>query len=1235
MAINIQYISTTGRDSNNGLSPSSAKRTFSGAFTGLNPQSTGYYIIFENNALARSTYAGFVSSYGPIGTGQVVPGRFILQVPDGFPAGWLVSGQYFSGLNNYLVKSDSSNNGTIKNLMSSPLSSGGNGWWPYSSGDAAAWIGAPYKPIYLPNSGMGGTYFRVGMPTPLSSGGTGAYSTGASPIPLYYTGGILDQTFSGISTDLNTSSLWKFNSGSGDLSFTGGFSGKYFTSGKLNTGFFGTGTDGACYSRGIRSSGIMCSGTPIYVRTNGDDNNGDGTIGNPLATAQAAFELAYTGYGGTGGYYILDFGSGNFGSIAVYSESNWGGGQSTREWPSRIAVRGAGSGVSFIGGISTSAISAGKIADINIISDNSVNLGDIISAPFDCYYNICPMGDIKLTDCVAGNINNSANIAGCGFIYTAINGGNVVIVGGSCGNIDVSAQNSSNKCLPRPSIGTVTFLPDSNGNIPIHGTITANQSNICEYGCDNCGNCGPTYGCLDNNACNSSYCANVDDGSCTYNCNDIHARNYHYNCDNCWYVDCNDSSACNYDSNSFGQSECTYGCNNPSARNYHSDCDACWYVDCNNHSACNYDAHSFGISECDSPDQCGVCGGTGVAGCTNGSACNYDSGAACDDGSCYWGCNDFNARNYHDYCNYCWYVDCNDSSAINYDGSSFGNSECIYRDCAGNIYYNGGSFFVDSNGTSCNYLSVTRDSVTCCGDGTYSCGWDINGPLFFDDCWNCGYGNMYDNAGNYNGCCHGIAGCTDGNYCEYNPSATCDNGSCSTYSYSDDCGNYCGDQFCNSSAPSGCGGCYNCIYYGCTNIHDNNYQPSATCDDGSCESYYDDCGVLNGNCFANGNCNGGVCGCSNDYRCGCNSDGTPIIPDDDCHDCSNTYTGGYDDCGNCYGNCGAGYCVGGICGCSNDYNCGCNSDGSSIVVDTCYNCGGTCSASCYNGICGCTDDYGCGCNSDGSSIPLDACGQCTACKGNACDCGCLDYDCTGECYGYVNYLDPNGTSCYSSSQDVLGYCCGTCQDALACSEDHYGCMFIDPNTGLCTSRTNHYFGRIVTSSGLGVIKSIKGSGKVYSDNSLPLINAGFVGWVNGLSNYKYMIRFDWDNCQMSAAAILSYDSIIADGIRYESDPNFNQIDGLSVWRANGDGTATCVYASGNYAKIENNGFEMYIGAVMNVNDLRNSQNGTHILNDSVMLGCLTEGESYCCTGLTPNRPLQTAVLCNSWFAAKY
>jgi len=67
--------------------------------------------------------------------------------------------------------------------------------------------------------------------------------------------------------------------------------------------------------------------------------------------------------------------------------------------------------------------------------------------------------------------------------------------------------------------------------------------------------------------------------------------------------------------------------------------------------------------------------------------------------------------------------------------------------------------------------------------------------------------------------CFGLQGCTDVNYCEYNPSAICNNGSCITFSIN-----------------------------GCTDSNFCEYDPNATCDDGSCLNSNTDPGICNTDC---------------------------------------------------------------------------------------------------------------------------------------------------------------------------------------------------------------------------------------------------------------------------------------------------------------------------------------------------------------------------------------------------
>ena len=60
---------------------------------------------------------------------------------------------------------------------------------------------------------------------------------------------------------------------------------------------------------------------------------------------------------------------------------------------------------------------------------------------------------------------------------------------------------------------------------------------------------------------------------------------------------------------------------------------------CTNQEACNFD-ESADIEDdsCLYLDECGVCGGDGIAGCMDPYACNFASDAACDDGSCDYTC---------------------------------------------------------------------------------------------------------------------------------------------------------------------------------------------------------------------------------------------------------------------------------------------------------------------------------------------------------------------------------------------------------------------------------------------------------------------------------------------------------------------------------------------------------------------------------------------------------------------
>ena len=60
---------------------------------------------------------------------------------------------------------------------------------------------------------------------------------------------------------------------------------------------------------------------------------------------------------------------------------------------------------------------------------------------------------------------------------------------------------------------------------------------------------------------------------------------------------------------------------------------------CTQQDACNYNSEAdVDDGSCLFVDECGVCGGDGIAGCIDPYACNYATDAACDDGSCDYTC---------------------------------------------------------------------------------------------------------------------------------------------------------------------------------------------------------------------------------------------------------------------------------------------------------------------------------------------------------------------------------------------------------------------------------------------------------------------------------------------------------------------------------------------------------------------------------------------------------------------
>jgi len=161
----------------------------------------------------------------------------------------------------------------------------------------------------------------------------------------------------------------------------------------------------------------------------------------------------------------------------------------------------------------------------------------------------------------------------------------------------------------------------------------------------------------------------------------------------------------------------------------------------------------------------------------------------------------------------------------------------------------------------------------------------------------------------------------------------------------------------------------------------------------------------------------------------------------------------------------------------------------------------------------------------------------------------------------------------------------------------------------------------------------------------------FYGFINNgsdgsceISNYKYLAIMDWDNCILDCDLALTSDSVqgfsspawgdgtkaccanssqnpcCCDGCNDDppcDNPTYKQnaVDGHRVYEDNGDGTATCIEATGFYAS--------YLGGVTDACALRNGINGNigTIQSDQYATSCGPTIPSYCCPNFTEDVPV--------------
>jgi hypothetical protein len=461
-------------------------------------------------------------------------------------------------------------------------------------------------------------------------------------------------------------------------------------------------------------------------------------------------------------------------------------------------------------------------------------------------------------------------------------------------------------------------------------------------------------GCVAVSACNFNPNANVDDASCIFpgdSCNDGDATTINDVINaNCGCVGtpvnqtegCTDDSACNFNPNAaIEDGSCFYpgdSCSDGDASTvndaYNANCQCEGEViveieGCTIAEACNYnplatidDASCFFVGDvCDdglveTTDDLivGDCSCEGVIidvpGCTSIFACNYNAAATSDDGSCFFpgdSCDDGNAQTINDVYNP--NCGCSGEIVVDIEGCTFQDA-CNYNPLA--TVDDASCFFVgdlcddgllETTGdviiSDCSCEGIITDILGC--TSLFACNYDETATMDDGTCFfpgdNCDDNDAFTFNDVYNANCECagetielIEGCTAFDACNFNESANIEDGSCIFP------GDVCDDNDATTDldeigADCVCAG----FLLGCTFPEANNYNPAAVVDDGSCEFDIPGCTdptAANYNPQANvedGSCIYGVFGCTDDSACNFNleatlEDGSCLFPGDGCDD---------------------------------------------------------------------------------------------------------------------------------------------------------------------------------------------------------------------------------------------------------------------------------------------------------------------------------------------------------------
>ena len=447
--------------------------------------------------------------------------------------------------------------------------------------------------------------------------------------------------------------------------------------------------------------------------------------------------------------------------------------------------------------------------------------------------------------------------------------------------------------------------------------VNTEWDSICQEAYDCC--LADSNGCTDSAACNFDSNAACDDGSCCFD-------------PNCITIDMADSYGDGWNGATYNISFDGVSVATGSLADGSEGSDALCLAD-----GCEYEI-TVGGGSWDSEITWtlnGVDGGSvsgaaetvsfsvnGSLGCTDTTACNYDSTATCDDGSCTpSGCTDTTA------CNYDSTAGCDDGSCYVGDTSTLSiSTDCWGEEVSWNIDDADGTTIYSADAGSISSLTTTtwnlclesgcydfyiNDSY---GDGMFgsqypSC--ELDGDYTITD----GSGNVLvqmtaTNADYGTGTSHNFClsndnlGCADTGACNYDSTATIDDGSCTYPGCTDTTAcNYdstagCDDGLCLENDE--CGNCGGSDTSGCTNISACNYDSAALCDNGSCE--YLTCRGCTGQMACNfdssasiddGSCEYDSCaGCT--YPSAIEYDSTATIDDGSCSDCETVCPGDFD-----------------------------------------------------------------------------------------------------------------------------------------------------------------------------------------------------------------------------------------------------------------------------------------------------------------------------------------------------